>query len=237
VQTVLAEFDKRLDKFDQRAKALSVEALQDVERDNDERAAMTLLVSGALELFLREVTRDYVGTVSARGAAFNTLPKALRRSHYEDGAHYLLKAAREDWANIKDGRASDFVVAADVCRRLHSVSGTGYELVWEAFARTDSNADPETIKKMLDRLDVDSPWATIEASIPTGVHPLPPGSVRANKLNADIRNLRDARNRCAHGAAASPPGWSLLLEYIASLKAIAVGIVEALKARLSVMPS
>jgi hypothetical protein len=236
VRTVLTDFAKQLDKFDKRAQALSLQALSDVERDTDERAAMTLLVSGLLELFLRDVTRDYVNAVSARGAAFQALPAALRRSHYEDGAHHLSRVARDEWAEIKGGRALGFVNAADVCRRLSSVTGQPYELVWEGFARTDSNANPDTIIKILTRLDVDKPWDSIDASIPPGIHPLPAGPVRANKLNADLRALRDARNRCAHGAASVAPAWSLLLDYIATLKVIGMGIVESLEARLRTMP-
>jgi hypothetical protein len=235
MRNVLADFARQLDKFDRRAQRLSLLALNDPEQDTDERAAMTLLVSGTLEAFLKDVTREYVSLICSRGAAFDKLPVRIRRSHYEEGARHLLRVAAEE--SRLPGKTIDFAAAKAVCRRLSSAHLVPYELVWEGFATTNSNANPETIKTILQRLDVKKPWETMEASIPATLHPLPPGSTRANKLNADLRDLRDARNRCAHGGADSAaPAWSLLLGYIGSLRAIAGGMVAALEARFTSMP-
>lgn len=149
-----------------------------------------------------------------------------------------MKAAKADMGRIKAGLQFDFKKAQEICQRLHSTGLPAYVLVWEGFASTDSNANPETIKTIMNRLDIDKPWETLERSIPGSAHPLPPGPARANKLNADLRDFRDARNRCAHGAAnAAAPGWSTLLEYFASAKAVAAGLVQSLEARISTMPS
>lgn len=234
----LTEFTAQLKKFESRATRLSSLALKDPEQDTDERAGMTLLVSGSLEFFLKELTRVYVAEVSARGAAFEALPLTMQRAHFEEGARVLLHVAKSDARKVRERRAKEFLDAKDLCRRLHSIAAAPYELVWEGFARTDANASPETIKAILNRLDVDKPWESIDANIPSGLHVLPAGATRANKLNAVLRELRDARNRCAHGSAGTAaPGWSALLEYTEALRAVAEGLVATLEMRLAQMPS
>jgi len=234
MQQLLADFEARLGVFEVRVGKLAPLALQDPTGDVDHRAGMTLLMGTALEVFLRDVARTCTALVSARAQAFETLPEPLQRAHFEGGAAALLNVVKDD---VKDFRAkkpgASFSRSRDVCRRLASVISGPHELVWEGFARTDSNACPETIKKMLSRFDVSAPWEAVEAAVPPSFYAPLAGSARANKLHAAIADLRDARNRCAHAevAVAAPP-WSSLADYCVALRAVALGLVCVLDGRL-----
>jgi hypothetical protein len=238
MRKVYGELVVQLDKYEHRAQMKSPLALKDPVQDTDDRAAMALLLSGTLEAFVQHLTRSYISEVCSRGGDFNNLPRRMQKSHFEDGAHHLIKVTKSEWGEIQAGKALEFVRAKDVCRRLASANLARYELVWEAFARTDSNAGPDTIALVLTRLDVQKPWPTIETNTPASAHSVPSGSARESKLIADLRDLREARNRCAHGAASeAAPAWSLLLDYVLAVRVVGEGMVNLLERHLLTMPS
>jgi hypothetical protein len=226
-------FIRTVERFEARLQRLSVLSLQNPEDDVDERAAMTVLLSGAFERFLQDSTREFVSALPSRVTSFQSLPPVVRRTHYEGGARILEQAAKKDWKEIKAKRASTFDRADDVVERLGAVGATPYHLVWEEFVRTDSNVSPDTVIAILRRVAVEKPWETLVGQIPPEAYTVP-AAARAGKLHAALAEFRKARNRCAHGApGGAVPQWSELLDFMMALKATALGYVAALEGRLA----
>ncbi len=234
MQTSLQTFRLQIIRFQGRVDHCKLNALQDPVWDTYERAAIAILLSGAMERFLRDVVEAYVGLVCAKVGRFDQLPERMRRHHYEGGASYLLDVARRERKRAGGRIPVLYTEALDICRKLASSDLTGYHLVWEAFVDTQANPGPQTVKDLLSRLDVVRPWETVESNV-QGVpyRGLAKGGALGNKLNSDLHELMEARNRCAHGMAESAaPAYSAIEEFLVSLEAIACGVVGALDERL-----
>lgn len=233
MQDGLRELVDTITRFQKRIPHLSSQVLLDPARDTDERAGMVLLVSAAIERFLRDIVRSYVSDLCRRKIPFDELPEEIRRHHFIGGAEYLRNAARQEKKDARGMIPVPYVRSHDVARRLASVVGTSYELVWEAFADAESNPGPKAITSIMKRLGVAEPWRKIEQHVPMNPYdPLPADGTLANRLNADLHELIQARNRCAHGAAHhAAPLYSELEQYLKSLHAIAAGMVAVLEAK------
>ena len=239
MQNPLQTFKSQLRRFRSRVDDCKPAALQNPIWDTYERAALAVLLSGALERFLREVVEEYIEHVCATVQRFDDLPEVMRRHHYKGGADQLCEAVRLETRRAAGRTPVPYSAALEVCRKLASSGAEKYALVWEAFADTQANPGPDTVKDILRRLDVRKPWETLEARIPSDPHPgLRKGGALGNKLNADLRELLSARNRCAHGMAeTAAPAYSSIEDYLVSLEAIADGIVGALEQRLETLVS
>lgn len=187
--------------------------------------AATVIVSGFLESFLREVAEEVINDICNRGLLFDKLPSKVRVSHYVDGALYLQKMARRE----KKENPIVLAKAADAARRLASVGDpqSPYELLWEAFAETQANPGPDQISDFLGRFHIDKPLPTLASAM---------GSSE-NNLLLRLGSFMAIRNECAHtGSAANVPTTNDVLAFCGLIEAIATGIVAVFKDTLGKPP-
>ena len=132
---------------------LSDPALRD--RYETIRCASTVILSGFLESFLKELADKFVTSICALNRPFPSLPERIRHSHYEFGGAVLSRRAQYARA-----RRSSVIKATpeDIAARLASVTSTPYDLVWEAFADTYANPNSEVIANYLRRFGVGKSW-------------------------------------------------------------------------------
>lgn len=213
-----------------------------LERERLSRAAVTILLAGSFEYHLKEMVRRFILVLNKLKIPFASLPDSVRRQHFERGAEFLrLTAGNERRQSKRKQESPPYLETHRVSAQLASVgSGVPYELVWEAFAETNSNPGPEVVSDILSGLDAKQPWPTIAQNAPNpyklpGVRAAPGHDVGTLQglLVSDLKNLVDARNRCAHGAVDSAPGLSTLYEYLNAIDAISEGIIKTLESMLA----
>ncbi|MFZ0885278.1 MAG: HEPN domain-containing protein [Candidatus Acidiferrales bacterium] len=183
-------------------------------RNETTLCAATVILSGFLESFLREVAEEVIGDICNRAVPFNSLPAKIRIAHYSDGALYLREIARRE-------KAEDPVVlakASDAARRLASVGNLQppYEILWEAFAETQANPGPDQISAFLKRFHIDDPLPTLAAAMGT----------TQNNLSLRLRSFMEIRNECAHtGSASKVPTTTELQGFCNLIEQIGKGVV------------
>jgi hypothetical protein len=187
--------------------------------------AATVILSGFLESFLRDVAEEVISDICSRGVPFDSLPSKIRVAHYSDGALYLQKMARQE-------KKEDPVVlaeAADVARRLASVGAAQlpYEILWEAFADTQANPGPEQVSSFLKRFHIDKPLPTLADAM----------GILENNLLLRLASFMSIRNECAHtGSARNAPTTSDVLGYCNLIEEIGKGIVAVFQDTLRKPP-
>ena len=132
MRTPLANFHASLDRIEHitldldanLAAALASRAV--LERHETIQCAGTAILSGFFETFLRDVAESFIAEVEKLRIPFTSLPNPLQNTHYEKGGMVLTGKQK------KKGKYS-WVTAgpSDIARRLSSVAGVPYELVWE----------------------------------------------------------------------------------------------------------
>jgi hypothetical protein len=183
------------------------------------QCACAAIMSGFFEAFLRDTAEAFVADVSALRIPFKALPSAVQKAHYGKGGAVL--AAKQN----KQGKAS-WVTASpdDIARRLASVNSVPYDLLWEAFADTQSNPSFGVIGGLLSALGVDKPWAKL--SLKTGVS--------TPAMEARLDSFLLVRNECAHtGTATTIPTPSDIRSYAGFLSTLARGVVRVLEDHLA----
>lgn len=116
------------------------------------QCAATVILSGFLESFMREVAEGMIAEICSRNIPFQNLPDQIRVTHFQAGGYFLHEKAKSE----RKARAFAMTESAEVVRRLASV-GTlqpSYELLWEAFADTHANPGPDAIGDFLRNFDV-----------------------------------------------------------------------------------
>jgi len=187
--------------------------------------ASTVILSGFLESFLRDVAEEVISDICTRGVPFNTLPSKIRVAHYSDGALYLQEMARLE----KKENPVILTKAADAARRLASVGGSQlpYELLWEAFAETQANPGPDQISAFLRRFHIDQPLPTLAGAMSTS----------ENNLLLRLRSFMEIRNECAHtGSAANVPTTNDVLGFCSLIEEIGTGMVAVFQDTLGKPP-
>src|SRR5689334_10047289 len=58
--------------------------------------AATVILSGFLESFLREIAEEMVTEICSRALPFDNLPNKIRVTHYWDGGNWLREIARRE---------------------------------------------------------------------------------------------------------------------------------------------
>jgi hypothetical protein len=183
-------------------------------RNETTLCAATVILSGFLESFLREVAEEVINDICNCAVPFNSLPSKIRIAHYWDGALYLREMARQ-------GRSEDPVVlakASDAARRLASVGSPQlpYEILWEAFAETQANPGPDQISTFLKRFHINQPLPTLAAAMGT----------TQNNLSLRLRSFMEIRNECAHtGSASTVPTTTDVQGYCDLIEQLGNGIV------------
>jgi hypothetical protein len=186
--------------------------------------AATVILSGFLESFLREVAEEMIADICICAVPFDQLPSKIRIAHYWDGALHIHELARQE-------RKEDPLVlakAADAARRLASVGAQlPYEIVWEAFADTRANPGPEEIGSFLKRFHISEPLPTLAAAI----------NVTPNTLALSLRSFMEVRNECAHtGSATNIPTASDVRGYCKLIEDVGSGIVSVFQSALAAPP-
>src|ERR1700680_2227126 len=88
VRAITDEIDARVQE------ALKDPAVQ--ARHETTLCAATVILSGFLESFLREVAEEVISDICNRQLPFNSLPSKIRTAHYWDGALYVREMARQE---------------------------------------------------------------------------------------------------------------------------------------------
>jgi hypothetical protein len=187
--------------------------------------ATTVILSGFLESFLREVAEEMIADICSRAVPFDQLPSKIRITHYWEGASHIREMARQE-------RSADPLVlakAADAARRLASVGAAQlpYEILWEAFADTQANPGPDEISAYLKRFHIPEPLPTLAIAMNT----------TQNTLSLSLRSFMEIRNECAHtGSAKIVPTTSDVRGYCKLLEDVGTGIVTVLQNALAAPP-
>jgi hypothetical protein len=223
MRTVLAEF------------SASLARVRDIADDNDNnvatimsspavraryetgRCAATVILSGFLESFLRQLADKCIDAVCSLRMPFSSLPAKIRHSHYEFGGEVLSRRAQDDRAS-RPSRIQATV--DDIAARLASVTATPYDLVWEGFAETYANPNSETISQYLKKFGIDKPWEKIAAEAGSS----------ATSLQTALDSFLALRHECAHtGTASTVPTASELRGFCDLLGTITSALVKVLE--------
>jgi hypothetical protein len=186
--------------------------------------AATVILSGFIESFLREVAEEVIGDICNRALPFATLPSKVRVTHYWEGARWLQEIARQE-------RSENPVVLAealDVAKRLASVGNAQpYELIWEAFAETRANPGPEQIGNFLKRFEIGDPLPTLAAAMNT----------TQNTLVISLESFMKVRHECAHtGFAKIMPTTTDVQGYCDLIEQLGTGVVTVFQDTLGKPP-
>src|ERR1700681_1866238 len=102
MQNALPNFRASLDKVRAIADDIDVhvqDALKDAAiqaRHETTLCAATVILSGFLESFLREVAEEMIADICSRAVPFDQLPSKIRITHYWDGASHIREMARQE---------------------------------------------------------------------------------------------------------------------------------------------
>jgi RiboL-PSP-HEPN len=187
--------------------------------------AATVILSGFLESFLREVAEAVISDICNRAVPFSRLPDKIRITHFWEGANCLREIARQE-------RSENPVVlakASDAARRLASVGNPQppYEIVWEAFAETQANPGPEQISAFLKRFDISDPLRTLAGAMKS----------TPNALELTLKSFMAIRNECAHtGSATNIPTTTDVRGFCDFIELLGTGILAVFQDRLGEPP-
>lgn len=218
VRDISVDIDKNV------LKALKDTAL--LERHDTMQCALTVVLSGYLESFLTLMAEECIRELCSKNLPFEQLPLRIRSVHFTEGAEVLAKRARKEVKTLrKDSSGRGLVDSEELAHRIASViSGTGYELVWEAFAETRTNPGPEMIREFLGRFDIDGGWSKLAQK--TGLS--------ERMLETSLSSFMLIRNECAHtGTATKIPTPSDIRAYCDLIEKISSGIAFLLEEHLS----
>jgi hypothetical protein len=187
--------------------------------------AATLILSGFLESFLREVAEEMIADICGKAIPFDQLPPKIRVTHFWEGALHLRELAGEE----KGSSPVVLTQASDAARRLASVNGPQmpYEILWEAFANTQANPGSKEISAYLKRFHIMDPLPTLAAAM----------NISENTLALLLNSFMGIRNECAHtGSAKNVPTTSDLRGYCKLIEDIATGVVAVFQNVLGAPP-
>lgn len=192
-----------------------------------QQCGAVVLLTGYFEAFLKDVVRAYIDALSNKRVPFSRLPQVLQDTHFEEGGKVLAEASQA----LRKNRTPFFgsVPREDIAARLYSPvqpkRRSNYSILWEAFANTRSNPNPDVVKEIGRTLNVKKFWSQI------AVHS---GSGKSETtLSSSLHNLVVIRNACAHTGTVSPiPKPSELLDYADNLHDIGLGFVVVLESEL-----
>lgn len=161
---------------------------------------------------------NFITAVNDLGKPFHDLPDNIRYAHFDKGAKALQKELK------KDKEIGNTINSESMAKRLASVSaGTGYQLVWEAFADTQANPGPAVVSELIKTIGVTDVWRKLENV----------ALAKKGNLETFLSSFIAIRNECAHtGSITSPPTATDLIEYGENLIAISEAIVCLLENRL-----
>lgn len=187
--------------------------------------AVTVILSGFLESFLRDIAEEVISDICNRAVPFNNLPDRIRITHYWKGAVCLGEIARRERSENPVALAK----AMDAARRLASVGNPQmpYEILWEAFADTQANPGPEQIAEFLKRFDIENPLPALAAAMTT----------TQNTLTIGLKSFIGIRNECAHpGSATIAPTTTDVRGYCKLIEDIGAGMVAIFQDALAKPP-
>jgi hypothetical protein len=176
--------------------------------------AATVILSGFLESFLKEIAEDVISDICNRSVPFGSLPDKIRVTHFWDGAKCVSEMARRE----RSKNPLVLAKATDAARRLASVGGPQlpYEIVWEAFAETQANPGPSQISDFLKRFAIDKPLPTLAAAMKVG----------ENTLIIGLSSFMEVRHECAHtGSATNVPTTTDVRGFCDLIEQLGVGIL------------
>jgi hypothetical protein len=187
--------------------------------------AVTVILSGFLESFLRDIAEEVIGDICRRAIPFDSLPDRIRVTHYWKGAECLSEIARRERSESPVALAK----ALDTARRLASVGNPQppYEILWEAFAETQANPGPDQISEYLKRFHIERPLPTLADQM----------SITETTFVLGLRSFMEVRNECAHtGSAANVPTTTDVRAYCKLIGDIGTGIVAVFEKTLASPP-
>jgi hypothetical protein len=198
-------------------------------RETQQCGAIVLL-SGYLEAFLKASLKKFIERICESGVAFSALPPAIQQAHYRGGAELLKSVA----VGPSKGRHKG-LTREDLVSRLSSVTGSSYKIVWEAFADTGANPNPEQVQRMAKKVGVTAPkqrdlWGMMHQESGASVE------FAGGTLKAKLTDLVEKRNECAHTGTVYPvPTAMEIIEYTEVLSVIGQGFTILLEKQLGAL--
>ncbi len=191
-----------------------------------------VLLTGYFEAFLKDLVRQFIDDLSRTGLEFSRLPTAIQNRHFEGGGRVLTRASEA----ARNRQVTPFGNATreDIVARLHSTSAAAgsYQIVWEAFADTKANPNPNVVSEIAKNLGMNDFWGT--ATFRSGNS----GPWSNTALKSKLNDLITMRNECAHTGQVSPiPTAADVLDFADMLEALGESFVSALESQISVHSS
>ena len=211
--TALSEFQnsvKRVRDIANEITSKAAAALADAalrERHETIQCSCVVILVGYFESFIRNLAKEAVSTLCAASPPFGSLDAKIRSTHFEHGGRILQSKA-------SGNRKFSWILASqeDIARRLHSVAGPSYEIVWEAFANTSANPGVDVVQDFLANFGIKKGWDKIATE----------NGVTGHWAKSSLNNIIVVRNECAHtGAVAVIPAPSTLNQYTQNIEDIA----------------
>jgi hypothetical protein len=180
-------------------------------------SGFTILLCGYFESFVKATMKAFVGKVNTSNKRFIELPKSLRLQHFRGGS----KRVQDGVGRARE--SNDLTVLHDLARRLASVAGQPFEVVWEAFTETHANPNSERIKELASKVGIEDLWAKLR-----------PMAAGYGDLRLFLDAFIEVRNECAHsGTPSAPPVYSDVIGYIDNLQVLATAFVAVHEAHLA----
>jgi hypothetical protein len=180
--------------------------------------AMTVLLAGQFEAYLKGVIQEFVEGINQLGKPLSSIPYEMQVQHFLGGAQALEKAIKKD----KNTRTTHH--SSHLARRLSSLGNTtNYVLAWEAFTNTRSNPGRETVSELLKDLGINDPWRNLN-TLHTALGP----------FDTFLTSFMAMRNVCAHtGGHQTPPSGADIITYVEAFSKLAECIDMALSLRIA----
>lgn len=192
-------------------------------RHQTTQCALTVILSGFFESFLKDVAHSFINSLCAKSVPFASLPSSIKHTHFTGGGRFLTTEAKKEKRQSKG--AGTTTTSEGIAQRLSSVVvGTPYSLVWEAFADIPRNPRLDVLEAYLGGCGVRHPRKTLASAM----------GMTVESLDLRLDSFMALRNECAHtGTATSVPTPPEIRNNCDFLERIAEQIVNILEARLA----
>jgi hypothetical protein len=191
-----------------------------VKRHETIQCGCVTILSGFLEVFIKDVAETLLARISGLGIPFNQLPSEIQETHLEKGGVILTKGGKRNLIWVTASKP-------DIALRLGSINNPTYTLLWEAFADTQGNPNADVIKSFMKSLGVRSSFDKLEQKFGRS----------ANSIELELNAFIHVRNACAHsGIPPVVPAPSEIEGYCDFLDSLASHIVSVLEDHLLTSP-
>lgn len=232
IRTVFSDFTGSLKPIKQLMQTIRQDAAAAM-RDSNIKAqqetvqcATTVVMSGYLEAFIRDLAKAFFDELKARGTGLQVLSAVDPDTnyylvHFRNGAKVL--------ADMAKSKTADMAECERFIRRLHApLVNTDEPPAWEAFAMTEANPGPRVLRSFLKGLGIKETLKAVSEAV----------NSRYSDAAFDtlLTSFIAVRNECAHsGKAKEVPTPKTVEDYVDVLRTLALGMCKVVDARVSAL--